>query len=101
MQLPRPVRGLLAEDIGLFEPNEPFAAGADLEVRRRRRTNDPRLSLHGGDIACGHPPAATGRDLVAELAYGFEQRPDARCRPINLCIGDEDGRRAPVGEHTP
>jgi acetyl-CoA acyltransferase len=80
--------GLTLDDIGLFELNEPFAVqvltwchelGVDPE--------DPRLNPYGGAIACGHPLAATGVRLMAQLAYGFEERPDVRYGLTALCIG--------------
>jgi acetyl-CoA acyltransferase len=80
--------GLTVDDIGLFELNEPFAIqvltwceGVGVAP------DDPRLNPYGGAIACGHPLAATGVRLVAQLAYGFEQRPDARYGLTALCIG--------------
>jgi acetyl-CoA acyltransferase len=80
--------GLSLDDIGLFELNEPFAVqvltwchgmGVDPE--------DPRLNPYGGAIACGHPLAATGVRLMAQLAYGFRERPDVRYGLTALCIG--------------
>jgi len=80
--------GLTIDDIGLFELNEPFAVqvltwcdGVGVA------SDDPRLNPYGGAIACGHPLAATGVRLIAQLAYGFEQRPDARYGLTALCIG--------------
>jgi acetyl-CoA acyltransferase len=80
--------GVALDEIGLFELNEPFAVqvltwcdalGVALD--------DPRLNPYGGAIACGHPLAATGVRLLAQLAYGFEQRPDVRYGLTALCIG--------------
>ena len=80
--------GLSLDDIGLFELNEPFAVqvltwcrglGVDPE--------DERLNPYGGAIACGHPLAATGVRLMAQLAYGLEERPDVRYGLTALCIG--------------
>jgi acetyl-CoA acyltransferase len=80
--------GLTLDDIGLFELNEPFAVqvltwcdamGVD--------PGDPRLNPYGGAIACGHPLAATGVRLMAQLAYGFRERPDVRYGLTALCIG--------------
>jgi acetyl-CoA acyltransferase len=80
--------GLTVDDIGLFELNEPFAVqvltwcdgmGVDAE--------DPRLNPYGGAIACGHPLAATGVRLLAQLAYGFGERPDVRYGLTALCVG--------------
>jgi len=80
--------GLTLDDVGLFELNEPFAVqvltwcdgmGVDPE--------DPRLNPYGGAIACGHPLAATGVRLMAQLAYGFKERPDVRYGLTALCVG--------------
>jgi acetyl-CoA acyltransferase len=80
--------GLALEDIGLFELNEPFAVqvlswcdglGIDPE--------DERLNPYGGAIACGHPLAATGVRLLAQLAYGFRERPGVRYGLAGLCVG--------------
>ena len=80
--------GITIDDIGLFELNEPFAVqvltwcdGVGVAP------DDPRLNPYGGAIACGHPLAATGVRLMAQLAYGFEQRPDVRYGLTALCIG--------------
>jgi acetyl-CoA acyltransferase len=80
--------GITLDDVGLFELNEPFAVqvltwcdgmGVDPE--------DPRLNPYGGAIACGHPLAATGVRLLAQLAYGFRERPDVQYGLTALCIG--------------
>jgi acetyl-CoA acyltransferase len=80
--------GLTIDDIGRFELNEPFAVqvlswcdGVGVAP------DDPRLNPYGGAIACGHPLAATGVRLMAQLAYGFERRPGARYGLTALCIG--------------
>ncbi len=80
--------GLTLDEIDLFELNEPFAVqvlswcdalGVDPE--------DERLNPYGGAIACGHPLAATGVRLLAQLAYGFRERPEARYGIAALCVG--------------
>jgi acetyl-CoA acyltransferase len=80
--------GLTIDDVGLFELNEPFAVqvltwcdGMGVEPA------DPRLNPYGGAIACGHPLAATGVRLMAQLAHGFRERPDVRYGLTALCIG--------------
>ena len=80
--------GLTIDEIDLFELNEPFAVqvlswcdGVGVEP------DDPRLNPYGGAIACGHPLAATGTRLLAQLAYGFHKNPDARYGLTALCIG--------------
>jgi acetyl-CoA acyltransferase len=79
---------LSLDDVGLFELNEPFAVqvltwcdGMGVSP------DDERLNPYGGAIACGHPLAATGVRLVAQLAYGFKARPDVRYGLTALCIG--------------
>jgi acetyl-CoA acyltransferase len=71
--------GIALDDVGLFELNEPFAVqvltwcgGVGVAP------DDPRLNPYGGAIACGHPLAATGVRLMAQLAHGFRERPDVR-----------------------
>jgi acetyl-CoA acyltransferase len=80
--------GLTMDDVGLFELNEPFAIqvlswcdGVGVAP------DDPRLNVYGGAIACGHPLAATGVRLMAQLARAFRDRPDARYGLTALCIG--------------
>jgi acetyl-CoA acyltransferase len=80
--------GLTIDDIGLVELNEPFAVQVltwcdGMGVA----PDDPRLNPYGGAIACGHPLAATGVRLMAQLAYGMERRPDVRYGLTALCIG--------------
>jgi acetyl-CoA acyltransferase len=80
--------GIGLDDVGLFELNEPFAVqvltwcdGVGVAP------DDPRLNPYGGAIACGHPLAATGVRLMAQLAHGFRERPDVRYGLTALCIG--------------
>ena len=80
--------GLTIEGVGLFELNEPFAVqvltwcdGVGVEP------GDPRLNPSGGAIACGHPLAATGVRLMAQLAFELERRPEVRYGLTALCIG--------------
>jgi acetyl-CoA acyltransferase len=80
--------GITLGDVGLFELNEPFAVQVltwceELGVA----PDDERLNPYGGAIACGHPLAATGVRLMAQLAYGFKERPDVRYGLTALCIG--------------
>jgi len=80
--------GLSLDDVGLFELNEPFAVqvltwcdGTGVDPQ------DPRLNPYGGAIACGHPLAATGVPLLAQLAYGFRERPNVQYGLTALCVG--------------
>ena len=60
--------------------------------------DDPRLNPYGGAIACGHPLAATGVRLMAQLAHGFRERPDVRYGLTALCIGLGMGAAVALGE---
>jgi acetyl-CoA acyltransferase len=80
--------GLSMDEIGLIELNEPFAVqvltwcdGMGVDPA------DERLNPYGGAIACGHPLAATGVRLLAQLAYGFRERPNVRYGLTGLCVG--------------
>jgi acetyl-CoA acyltransferase len=79
--------GLTLDEIDLFELNEPFAVQVltwcdELGIAE----DDPRLNPYGGAIACGHPLAATGVRLIAQLAYGLRER-NGRYGLTALCIG--------------
>src|SRR5688572_16205459 len=80
--------GLTLDDIDLFEVNEPFAVQVLTWCRELGiDPDDERLNPYGGAIACGHPLAATGIRLVAQLAYAMHERPQARYGLTALCIG--------------
>jgi acetyl-CoA acyltransferase len=79
--------GIAIDDVDLFELNEPFAVQVltwcdELGVP----ADDPRLNPYGGALACGHPLAATGVRLIAQLAYGLRER-NGRFGLTALCIG--------------
>ena len=80
--------GIGIDDVDLFELNEPFAVQVlswcdGMGVA----PHDARLNPYGGAIACGHPLAATGVRLMAQLARGFRDRPGSRYGLTALCIG--------------
>jgi acetyl-CoA acyltransferase len=80
--------GLTLDDVGLFELNEPFAVQVLTWCRELGvDSEDERLNPYGGAIACGHPLAATGVRLLAQLAYGLRERPHVRYGLTALCIG--------------
>jgi acetyl-CoA acyltransferase len=79
--------GITIDEVDLFELNEPFAVqvltwcdGMGVSP------DDPRLNPYGGAIAFGHPLAATGVRLIAQLAYGLRER-GGRYGLTALCIG--------------
>jgi acetyl-CoA acyltransferase len=80
--------GLTIDEIDAFELNEPFAVqvltwcdGTGVSP------DDERLNPYGGAIACGHPLAATGVRLVAQLDYAMRERPSSRYGLTALCVG--------------
>jgi acetyl-CoA acyltransferase len=78
---------LTLDDIGLFELNEPFAVQVLTWCKELGiDPDDERLNPYGGAIACGHPLAATGVRLIAQLAYGMRERNERRGLTA-LCIG--------------
>ena len=91
--------GIGIDDIDLFELNEPFAVqvltwcdGVGVA------SDDPRLNPYGGAIACGHPLAATGVRLMAQLARGFRDRPGVALRPDRPVHRARHGRGGALGE---
>jgi acetyl-CoA acyltransferase len=79
--------GLTLTDVSAIELNEPFAVqvlawcdalGVD--------PADPRLNPYGGAIACGHPLAATGARLIAQLAHRLDETGE-RYGLTALCVG--------------
>jgi acetyl-CoA acyltransferase len=79
--------GITIDDVDVFELNEPFAVQVltwcdELGVAG----DDARLNPYGGAIACGHPLAATGVRLIAQLAHGLRER-NGRYGLTALCIG--------------
>jgi acetyl-CoA acyltransferase len=80
--------GLTLDDVDLFELNEPFAVQVLSWCDRLGiDPRDERLNPYGGAIACGHPLAATGGRLLAQLASGLRARPASRYGLAALCVG--------------
>jgi acetyl-CoA acyltransferase len=80
--------GLTHDDVDLFELNEPFAVQVLTWCEAIGVSpDDERLNPYGGAIACGHPLAATGVRLMAQLALGLRERPSLRYGLTTLCVG--------------
>ena len=80
--------GLSIDQIDAFELNEPFAVQVLTWCEGMGVSpDDERLNPYGGAIACGHPLAATGVRLVAQLAYAMRERPSSRYGLTALCVG--------------
>ncbi len=80
--------GLTIDDIGLFEVNEAFAIQVLAFLDHFGiADDDPRVNIHGGAIAVGHPLASSGIRLMLNLARGFELHPEVRYGLTTMCIG--------------
>jgi acetyl-CoA acyltransferase len=80
--------GLSIDEVDAFELNEPFAVQVLTWCQGMGVSpDDERLNPYGGAIACGHPLAATGVRLVAQLAYAMRERPSSRYGLTALCVG--------------
>ena len=80
--------GLSIDEIGLFEVNEAFAIQVlSFLDHFGIADDDPRVNIHGGAIAVGHPLASSGIRLMLNLARGFELHPEARYGITTMCIG--------------
>jgi acetyl-CoA acyltransferase len=79
---------LSIDQVDAFELNEPFAVQVLTWCEGMGVSpDDERLNPYGGAIACGHPLAATGVRLVAQLAYAMRERPSSRYGLTALCVG--------------
>ena len=79
--------GLALDRIDLIELNEAFAAqslavlkGLGLDA------NDPRVNVHGGAIALGHPLGCTGAKLTATALYALRRR-KGKYAMVTMCVG--------------
>jgi acetyl-CoA acetyltransferase family protein len=81
--------GLEQKDVGLWEINEAFAAqylGVEKELNLAREL----VNVNGGAIAIGHPLAATGLRMLADLMYEMQRR-GVRYGCASACIGGGQG----------
>jgi acetyl-CoA acyltransferase len=84
--------GLTADDIGLFEINEAFAAQAVYCVRELGLDAE-KVNVNGGAIALGHPLGCTGARLTASLLFEMKRR-NVRYGVVSMCIGGGMGAAA-------
>jgi acetyl-CoA acyltransferase len=77
--------GLNANDIGVIELNEAFAAQA-VAVVRTLKLDEERVNVNGGAVALGHPLGATGAKLTVQLIYEMKRR-KAQFGMVSMCIG--------------
>ena len=80
--------GLSIDQVDALELNEPFAVQVLTWCEGMGvAPDDERLNPYGGAIACGHPLAATGVRLVAQLAYAMREHPSGSFGLTALCVG--------------
>ena len=81
--------GWQADDLGLAEVNEAFAAQAVAVIDELKL--DPELvNVNGGAIAVGHPIGCSGARITATLLHEFRRRAVARAA-ATMCIGVGQG----------
>lgn len=83
--------GLKLEDINLFQIGEAFATEV-LAIQKRLQIPMEKINVNGGQIAIGHPPGATGVNLVITGLHELQRRHAAgegndRYILVVLCIG--------------
>ncbi len=81
--------GLTANDIGLAEINEAFAAQA-VPCILELGLDPERVNVNGGAIALGHPLGASGARLALTLMLEMQDR-EARHGLASMCIGVGQG----------
>jgi acetyl-CoA C-acetyltransferase len=85
--------GLTLDRLDLVEVNEAFAAQV-LAVLKAWDWHDPeRLNVNGGGISLGHPIAATGGRILADMLHELQRR-DGRYALETMCIGGGQGLAA-------
>lgn len=76
-------------DVDLWEINEAFAVQY-LGVEKELALPRDRVNVNGGAVAIGHPLAATGIRMIADLMHEMERR-GARYGVASACIGGGQG----------
>lgn len=77
--------GVTADQIGLVEANEAFAAQA-IAVCRELGFGSEKTNVNGGAVALGHPIGASGARILTTLLYEMQKR-DVKRGLATLCIG--------------
>jgi acetyl-CoA C-acetyltransferase len=77
--------GLTLKDIDYIEANEAFAAQC-LAVAKELGFEEPKVNIHGGAIALGHPIGASGARILVTLLHVLKHQGGKRGL-ATLCIG--------------
>jgi acetyl-CoA acyltransferase len=81
--------GWQADDLGLVEVNEAFAAQA-VAVIDELKLDPDLVNVNGGAIAIGHPLGCSGARITTTLLHEFRRRGVARAA-ATMCIGVGQG----------
>lgn len=81
--------GIEQRDVRLWEINEAFAAQY-LGVEKELGLDRQLVNVNGGAIAIGHPLAATGLRMIADLVHEMDRRGE-RYGCASACIGGGQG----------
>ncbi len=83
---------LAVDDIDLIEVNEAFAVQV-LAVLQELGVDadDPRVNVHGGAIALGHPLGCSGARVLTTLIHALCTNPRAALGFATMCIGVGQG----------
>ena len=81
--------GRSLDDVDVIELNEAFAAQS-LAVIKDLGLDREKVNPNGGAIALGHPFAATGSVITANILYEMD-RQDQDLGLVTLCIGGGQG----------
>ena len=82
-------------DIDLFQIGEAFASEV-LATEKELNIPSERINVNGGQISLGHPPGATGVNVVITGLHELERRalnnePNNKLLLVSLCIGFGQG----------
>ncbi|MBP6993635.1 thiolase family protein [Candidatus Woesebacteria bacterium] len=81
--------GINADDIGIWEINEAFAAQS-IAVVNDLKIDPKRVNVRGGAIALGHPIGASGTRVVVTLVHEMKRK-KSTYGLASLCIGGGQG----------
>lgn len=80
---------LSLDQIDLVDVNEAFATQF-LAVQKSLNLNPDKTNVNGGAIALGHPLAASGSRIIANLVYELQRR-KGKYAVGSACIGGGQG----------
>ncbi len=85
--------GIAWKDIALVELNEAFAAQVLAVLKGWEWNDSERLNVNGSGISLGHPIAATGVRILADMLHELQRR-KGRYALETMCVGGGQGLAA-------